>query len=259
MQHVDNYEQTMKEKIEILSISDKGLVRKKNEDAISYSYNLNGDLIAIICDGIGGLSAGDFASLYISRELSLNFANTSFHNEEDLYNFFDENIKRINSYIYNLSLTNEKFHGIGSTLCAIIVFKNYLYAFNIGDSRLYELKNDLIQISEDHSFVNTLIKKQLITKEEALNHPKRNLITNAVGINKNIKYDRYKILFNAKYYLLSTDGLHSYLSHEMIKKIISSEKKEQDKLNELLKLVYQNGAIDNITVVLIINKGDYNE
>jgi protein phosphatase len=158
-----------------------------------------------------------------------------------------------NKKIYDLEKTDEKYKGMGTTLVLLLKVKSNLYYMSIGDSRIYYLSSDfskLEQVTIDDTYVNELLRTNVITKEEALNHPQKHVLTKAVGILKNISTE-VKILEKEKgYILLCSDGATNMLKEEDILNIFS--KSSFEKLAEdIITKANSNGGVDNITVIIV--------
>ena len=236
-------------------MSDIGLTRESNQD-VFYCYRKDENFcFAFVCDGMGGQNGGDVASNMVLNFFSKNIPKEF---EKDIK---DEEIKKlvfsyyekINKDIFDVANANELLKGMGTTCSTVVIRNNKMMIFNVGDSRVY-LKKDkfLRQLTVDHSYVQTLVDCGDITKEEAKTHPRKNEITNAVGILENIKID-YKEIEVQKddFVLLCSDGLTNQCSDEIIGDIIEKEKDIKDSVKNLIDISNFNGGKDNITVILI--------
>ena len=233
--------------------TDKGKVREGNEDYIltfkGYNYYL-----LIAADGMGGYNAGEVASKMAALEIR-DFIYNKFNDyfgQEDLLN---DAIKDSNKKVYEESQKNSDYKGMGTTItCALIVNDN-LYIGHVGDSRAYVINNKGIsQITEDHSYVQQLINNGSITKNEAINHPQRNLITRAVGTDKNIVVDTFEVKFkDDEMLLLCTDGLTTYLNNDEIYDILNKYK--ENGIDILIDTANERGGTDNISAI-VARKGD---
>ena len=232
------------------SITDIGKVRTKNQDAYAVLNNQKGDFLAFVCDGIGGNKAGEVASFETMNYFKENFfLNNGFNNLEDAKIYLQFHLKQVNHHILELAKNNEDYEGMGTTISGILFtsFGNLL--FNIGDSRCYGYNNELIQMSEDDSFVAELYRCGKISYEETLTHPKRHYLTKAIGIYEPLEVKVTKV---NKYplYLICTDGLHGYVSKEHISRILKETKPLKDKANNLKDAALLTGGYDNITFIL---------
>ena len=162
-------------------------------------------------------------------------------------------IKKANKDIYKKSLDFEEYKGMGTTVSLCYIFKDYVFIGHVGDSRIYRIENDnILQVTEDHSLVNELIKKGEITKEEAYNHPQKNMITRAVGTSYDLEIDieEFKYKKDNKL-LLCTDGVFNMLHDYDILEIIKKNVFIADAIDELVNRAKANGGSDNITAMII--------
>ena len=228
-------------------ITDKGLKREQNQD--SYVIVDDGDaLLVAVCDGIGGHQAGDIASTLTCNTLSSCFRNEYDGDPED---WFRLALKKVNRKVYEEASGNPDLKGMGTTLVAAIITEDRTYILNVGDSRCYYFnKNDeLIQISEDHSLVNDLVRIEgmELEKAEAVG---RHIITRAVGIWPVVEGDIYELSDDFRYLMLCSDGLHDYVGADKIIDILKDSRSTNKKLEELVDTANEVGGYDNITVIL---------
>ena len=241
--------------------TDVGAKRKNNQDSYAV-FSKSGYFCAIVCDGMGGAKGGNVASgLAVKTFASIVKKAFSAINADDYDEF---KIKRLlktavdetNFAVYQKSLTSSEYEGMGTTLVAVIGCLCGTFAVNIGDSRLYrQIDGVLQQISTDHSFVQYLIEKGDLSPAEANNHPNKNIILRAIGVNESVEGDYFRI-DNYDRLLLCTDGLTNHVSDERISTIISgaySTKSSSLKARTdlLIKEANDGGGLDNITAVLI--------
>jgi serine/threonine protein phosphatase PrpC len=236
---------------DFVSHTDRGRVRDRNEDFLSYSDTINGHLF-VVCDGMGGHNAGDVAS-----ELGVNTLK-DFLNESYISNPFEALEKAIlyaNKVIYNQALGNDYLLGMGTTIVAALIRDDRVYYGHAGDSRLYLHRNHVLdQMTEDHSAIQHLLKSGYITLQEAKDHPKRHEITRALGLSLVFEPDispRAIIPQNDHIMMICTDGLTNMVGHEEIAKILDNPYSLNDKANKLVSRANRNGGQDNISVMLI--------
>ena len=234
-------------------ISDIGLVREKNQDSYLVVENKYGDFLAIVADGIGGGKAGEVASGETIKYFNEIFKESGpFEAIDDAIEFLNYHIEKVNKTVYELSLTNEDYHGMGTTLTGILINKNGNISLNVGDSRVYGfIDSKMFKLTTDHTLVNQMLEKGQINYEESLNHPKRHYLVKAIGIFDYMRGDVHKVK-DMDYYLVCSDGLHGYVSDEEITELINDEDKSvDDKVIELKDTALLKGGYDNITVILI--------
>lgn len=234
--------------------TDIGLKRKTNQDTIYASKDSNIPLF-LVADGMGGHKAGEVASKMVKDILVSNF--TSKENDlnlnMDLEKFIKLTIEEANTKIYLKSSRNKEYKGMGTTLTAAYIEGETIYIGHVGDSRAYIINDGkIIQITEDHSYVNQLMKTGTITKEEAKNHPKKNMITKAVGSSSILEVDSMKInIKKDDILILSSDGLTNMVSDDEILNHFQSDLEIQKICDKLVDKANYNGGNDNISIVAI--------
>lgn len=231
--------------------TDVGSKRSMNQDFLYCSENAVGSFqnLFIVADGMGGHKAGDHASkLCVSSMVEA--IEKSVHKTP--VSIFEEAVDVANSRIYQEAQENVVFEGMGTTMVACTLVGNTMYVANIGDSRLYLLRETISQITDDHSLVEELVKKGNLTESEARVHPQKNIITRALGTDVQVSADYFEVPVQAgDTILLCSDGLSNMLDDEDLEYII----KRSDTLEEagalLIAQANQNGGDDNITAVLV--------
>jgi len=236
---------------DFISLTDTGTERKKNEDYLAYFDTFNGHIF-VVCDGMGGHQGGDIAS-ESAVELIGDFFNSNYH--KNPFEALENAISFANKELYSQSKQNPDLYGMGTTIVIALIRDNRVYYGHAGDSRLYVFsKNKLEQFTRDHSYVNQLIDKKIITEKEAKSHPRRNEITRALGLTGSIEAEITSSAFLPKendMLLLCSDGLNNMLSDKNIQKILSSGKIIEEKAFDLIQQAIDNGGTDNISVQLV--------
>lgn len=242
--------------MKIVAKTDKGLVRDNNQDSYAVG-ELPGEVAwAVVCDGMGGAAGGNIASALAVKVIS-DKINTSYNQnmcDSSIKNLLDSAITAANIEVYDMADAHSELKGMGTTVVCAIVRDNTAFIAHAGDSRAYIAKNnELTQITTDHSLVQDLVNLGKITQEEAENHPKKNLITRAVGVDKQIQIDFVQTDFgDDEVLILCTDGLTNYISSdEMLHDI--SDGQYYAFADRLVKHANGNGGGDNITVVAMAN------
>lgn len=236
-------------------MSDVGKKREFNQDSFYYKKLNEEKCLAFVCDGMGGVKGGGIASNLVKelfcRKIPKHLEKVC--SIEDIKNLIFDCYEEANDFIFRRSLADESLKGMGTTCITTVIYKNCLMVFNVGDSRVYVKFNDVFkQLTVDHSYVQTLVDCGKITKEQAKFHPRKNEITKAVGITKNINIDFQT--FNVEkdsFILLCTDGLTNSCSDEQIANIIECEEDVLNGVKRLVEVANFNGGYDNITAVLI--------
>ena len=238
--------------MKVVSATNVGNYRKNNED--SYFLNESKNLY-ILADGMGGHLAGERASNMATEIIGRDFeGEREVKSIDDAIEILSSSIRDANKKIYESSQENEDYRGMGTTLSAGLILDNVLIYSNIGDSRIYKINKDMEQITKDDSFVNYLIEIGEITEEEAKNHPKKNVLTKAMGTTPDIEVIVNTLNIGEKdIFLFCSDGLTNMVSDEDIFKIVK-ENSPEDAGDKLLDLALKNGGMDNITFILVFNE-----
>ena len=231
----------------------KGIVRENNEDAC---FVIPSHDVYIVADGVGGNNSGEIASSTAVSEIAA-FVNegdlASCQNAEEIFGFFYEALEIANDTVFKMGVENEANRGMATTAVSAYVRDDTAYVSNIGDSRAYLFRNGrLNRITTDHTYVNELISKGLITEEEAENHRQKNVITKALGTERLADPDFYKVsLEKNDILMLCSDGLHGEVPQEAIEKILDEGKSMNETCTLLVEEAIRYGGRDNITVVCI--------
>ena len=234
--------------------TDVGKVRVSNQDTFMIYELPDSILLAVVCDGMGGANAGNVASK-LAAETIPNFIERSYRsglNRFELLNLLKNAIVSANIEIFGAACNNAELKGMGTTVVATLVSKDFTLVANVGDSRAYIIGDDITQLTRDHSVVQTLIESGKLTAEEASTHPKKNVITRALGIDENILVDaeEFTPLKDGETLLLCSDGLTNFVKAEDIKDIVGSSSKEKA-AEILVARANHNGGGDNVTAVTV--------
>lgn len=239
--------------LKTFSITDIGLKRKLNQDYVFSSEMQVGKLpnLFVVADGMGGHKAGDYASREATRTM-VEYIETC--EDDNPIMAIRKAIELANSRLIEKSRESEDYAGMGTTIVAATIIEDCLYVANVGDSRLYLLNQELKQITKDHSYVGEMVRMGSLDEEEARFHPKKNVITRAVGGGDEIQIDFFEIpLSPGDVILMCTDGLTNMLDDSEIRLIIEKQRDVVEKAQALVKAANENGGMDNITVTIIEN------
>ena len=242
--------------MKIAAKSDKGLVRSNNQDSYA-AGELPGNVAwAVVCDGMGGAAGGNVASATAVKLISEKIA-TCYHSgmtDGSIKNLLVSAIDSANTLVFDTAAQNEALLGMGTTVVAVIINVDRVYVASVGDSRVYIVSQNMFQVTTDHSVVQNMIDNGEITKEEARYHPKKNVITRALGVEREIRVDFFQeeIDKDKDIVLLCTDGLTNYVDEHTIYSIAKSSSRYEI-ADELVKTANDNGGGDNITVVVLSN------
>ena len=233
--------------------SDVGKVRANNEDAIYVNNEGPTPLpnLFIVADGMGGHNAGDVAS---KKAISA-FCEYFNDNSDYVYveDFLADALLYANVQVHTDAQADTSLSGMGTTLSAVTTDADNLYYAHVGDSRIYIVsESHIMQITRDHSLVAEMTERGIITKEEAMCHPEKNVITRAVGTDIHVNVDKgYFPLDNVKYILICSDGLTNMVVDAEIYDIMMSETKMQEKVDCLIAKANEAGGDDNISVIVM--------
>ena len=239
-----------------IGISDIGKCRKNNEDAyfVGTSEHEETRNLFVIADGMGGCNAGEVASSYAIETLIKHVSeNRKNHSSDDILDLLAGALVEANKKVYEKSNSGIEFAEMGTTLVAAMLENKKIHIAYAGDSRAYLIRQkEMTQMTMDHSYVMELVKLGSITREEAKTHPKRNVITRAIGIRESVEIDTVvQKVEKGDYYLLCTDGLSGMLNDEEILGIISKRIAFDKKAQRLIDTANKKGGHDNISLILI--------
>jgi len=244
-------------KIFVQAKSEAGRKSPENEDHIQLPDQgqevIEKGQLFVLCDGMGGYNAGEIASDLCSKWLMEDFYNSDI--EIKIEDWLHSKLEEINKRIYKKSLEDESLSKMGTTIVNLLIKDCNAYINNIGDSRVYLFSEDtLTQITEDHTVIWELYKKDLLAKDDFISDPRKNLLTHALGLNLNTNINSYKIELPAKYvFLMCSDGLTDVTLDQQIEQII----KESDNLKKCSEELYEisqiNKSRDDVSIILISN------
>jgi Serine/threonine protein phosphatase len=238
--------------------TDKGSVRELNEDYCNVISGYPGIPDAfIIADGMGGHNSGEIASKAAVDCITNAILETPelFSENNDAADAIRKLMLTANDTVYKKSLEGSGNFGMGTTLILAVIIGKTMYIGHVGDSRLYHIKKDsMTQITTDHSYIEELIRNGSLTREEGAKHPKKNIITRAIGCFEEIEVDTYICELEADdYFVMCTDGLTNMLEDEEIKRTVVGNTTSKA-CEELVFKALKNGGEDNVTVIVIKNE-----
>ena len=232
-------------------LTDKGRKRELNEDYVFASEKPVGNLpnLFIVADGMGGHNAGDFASDFTVKtmveEIELSF-------EKNPSIIFQKAISVANRKLREIASEDLSKRGMGTTVVAATCLGKYLQVANVGDSRLYVVNDTIKQITTDHSYVEEMIRRGSLQRENARSNPNKNIITRAVGAKDDIQADIYVVeLKPGDMLMMCSDGLSNMLEDEEMRMIIKRQRDIVEMAEKLVRAANENGGKDNISVILI--------
>lgn len=238
-------------------LTDTGRVREHNEDSVTILKNLNGEYLAVVADGMGGHRKGEVASALTVAHLGKRFTESaSIGTISDAVNWLSDNINEINSEILDYGEKNENSKGLGTTVVAAIITKEFLIFANLGDSSGYVVKNKkLHRVTKPHTLVNLLVDAGDLTEEQAKNHPKKNVLMKALGAAEKAEPDIFDVDNGSEEIFLCSDGLTSMLNDEQIEKVLLEDNLSvEEKVVKLIKKCNARGGTDNISIVYLVRE-----
>lgn len=235
------------------SATDIGLKRDENQDAVRCEY-FGHNLLAVVCDGMGGERAGKEASSLAVEEFFQRFSAGYSENlsDDDIRKLLISSVSAANSVIYTKARFDFKNFGMGTTCVAAYVNSKTAFIINVGDSRAYLITDSgLHRITTDHNVASLLYEQGKITEAEMETHPQKHMLVRAVGVEKTVSADAFILDYEEKIsLLLCSDGLSGYCSDDEIYDVISKASFD-DVADELVNLALGKGGRDNITVAVI--------
>lgn len=240
--------------MKISAKTDVGKVRSNNQDFYLAGELPNGVTWAVVCDGMGGAMGGNIASETAAKIISEKLS-SGYHegmNDNSVKHLIISAVESANAGVYSKSKSDEALHGMGTTAVVVVINSDTMYLAHVGDSRIYVVsKDNITQLTSDHSVVQLMVDNGEITPEEAREHPKKNVITRALGVEDTVRIDYSQEVYNEnEIVLLCTDGLTNYVSDEEILNIC----KESDSFllaDTLVCAANEHGGGDNVTVVTV--------
>ena len=236
----------------IYSATDVGQKRKMNQDYVFASSDPIGNLpnLFVVADGMGGHNAGDYASSHAVTSMVEEIRQDADFNPIKVIRHA---IECVNTEILTQAQQDEKLRGMGTTMVAATIVGHYAYVANVGDSRLYVVGEQIQQITKDHSLVQEMVRMGELDAEQARKHPKKNIITRALGAERTVDVDFFDLkLEPGNVVLMCSDGLSNMVEDDRIGEIISDTDRDlQERGQALISEANRNGGKDNIAIVLI--------
>lgn len=233
------------------AVTDIGCKRQINQDFVYLSETPVGNLpnIFIVADGMGGHNAGEFASKYAVETIVEEVRASS---EKNPTIILGRAIDKANAYIRQKAGGDNALMGMGTTIVIATCIGKNLEVANVGDSRLYLVNDRIEQVTIDHSLVEEMIQRGGIDRRSARNHPKKNIITRALGAKSTIEADFFNLkLEEGDIVMLCSDGLTNMVEDEDIRKTLKSGGNLKERAEALVRMANDNGGKDNISVIII--------
>lgn len=235
--------------------TDIGKAREINQDYYSIPKSEDSLQIFILADGMGGYNGGEVASS-LAAESARNYIENNFdkmeHTKENILELVKSAIEYANMVVFEKSQLDQELSGMGTTLDICFIYNNKIYIGHVGDSRVYRIRKELIRkLTKDHSYVQQLVEDGKITREEANHHPKKNMLTKALGCTAYVEPDiRARNLEAGDILVMCSDGLTNMVEEKEIYQKVKENPETAPKV--LVDLANEAGGYDNITVITII-------
>ena len=234
--------------MKVYAITDIGRARALNED--SYYVTREGERFCAVADGMGGHNAGEVASAMAVQVFSRHMREVEHITTQALC----AAVERANDEVYRAALENEGMSGMGTTFSALARQDGDVLLAHVGDSRIYLIREGaMFQLTTDHTLVEEMIRKGMLTPREARFHPHRNIITRALGTDPRIEIDLVQMAARTgDVFFLCSDGMTNYAQEREILRTAVGEGDWQDKLKHLVSVALENGGADNITALFAV-------
>ena len=244
-------------------LSDVGLQREGNEDAFAVQSSLG---LYIVADGMGGHLAGEVASRVAVEIITKGFERWMETDtpEDELFGYPDASLSKVGNYllssirlanrvIYEMATEYEQYNGMGTTIVALLVKPGLIIAANVGDSRMYMVRDGRIErMSKDHTIVSEHIEMGVMTEEEAVRSPLRHILTRNLGSAEHVDAEVFEIVPSGRdRFILCTDGLTDLANDKEILKVAQKEHDPELLCRSLIDLALERGGHDNTTVVSV--------
>lgn len=237
--------------MESFSLTDTGRLRESNQDSVFCEENAVGAFpnLFLVADGMGGHNAGDLASKICVEQYVERMRNSD---KRTPVSAMQDAVKAANDAIIEKSMEDPVYRGMGTTLVGLMIEEHFAYIVNIGDSRLYLIRDQIQQITVDHSLVEEMVLSGEIEKAQMRTHPNKNIITRALGTAREPRPDCFEIeVRSGDIFLLCSDGLSNMLDDKEIEQIIREEEVLENAGKRLVEAANEAGGKDNISVVLV--------
>ena len=236
--------------------SDVGKVREINEDAFYISNSLDEVQLYMLADGMGGYNGGEIASK-LAIQSAKNYIENNFKeiekDKDSIIQLIGSSIEYANMVVYEKAKENKELSGMGTTLEVCLIYNNRAFIGHVGDSRIYRIRKEFMRkLTQDHSYVQKLVKDGTITQEEAAHHPQKNMLMKALGCNAFVEPDvMVKGFLKDDILIMNSDGLTNLVPQEEMFK--EAKKNIEQATKNLVQMANDNGGYDNITVIIIKN------
>ena len=238
----------------IAAKTDIGHRREENQDSYRAGRQSDDTVWAAVCDGMGGANGGKVASSIATATLEEYFLEhiDAAGTAEEIRRCMLEGIRMANSAIHTTALSDITLAGMGTTVVCVVVRGQEMQVAHVGDSRAYMLRNNAMRLlTRDHSIVQQMLEDGSITEQEAISHPKRNIITRVLGVEPEVEIDWMRVpVCSGDIVLLCSDGLSTYVPEDKIEKTLT-DTPFYEAPDALVQCALDVGGVDNVTVLLV--------
>ncbi len=238
----------------VFAKTDIGKVREINQDYYYTSEENSIPKLCILADGMGGYKGGEVASKLAvdsaRKYIENNFSN-NFSEKEEILKLIGNAVEYANMVVYEKSKEVQELEGMGTTLEVCLIYNNKAYIGHVGDSRIYRIRKDVIRkLTKDHSYVQQLVEDKKITREEAKIHPKKNMLTRALGCTPYVEPDlRARNFEKGDIFIMCSDGLTNMVEEKRIYELVKQD--INTAAGNLINEANSAGGYDNITIIII--------
>jgi protein phosphatase len=239
--------------MEAYFMTDVGKVRSHNEDSGGVFYNKEDQLLAIVADGMGGHAGGEVASQLATNLIQKKWEETNIkQNAKEIEGWIQQAVDEANELIYQEAKDGTELDGMGTTLVLAVCTQEFITVAHIGDSRCYLYREGkLKQLTEDHTLVNELLRTGHISQDDVAYHPRKNVLSRALGTEELVKTEVQTIMWEENDKLiLCSDGLSNKLSDEELRKHLEEESFDHIG-DKLVQIANERGGEDNISIALV--------
>ena len=238
----------------VFAKSDIGKARELNQDYYYISEDTDEPKLYILADGMGGYKGGEIASKLatdsVRKYIQTNFSSIA-KEKEEILKLINSAVEYANMVVYEKSKEIPELEGMGTTIEICLIYNNKAYIGHIGDSSIYRIRKDVIRkLTKDHSYVQKLVEDKKITREEAKIHPKKNMLTKALGCTAYVEPDlRARNFEKGDVFIICSDGLTNMVDEKRIYELVKND--ITTATDNLIKEANDAGGYDNITVIII--------
>mgnify|MGYP005784687383 FL=1 len=245
--------------MQVIMKSDIGRMRKVNQDYVRCYQQSDHECLVVLCDGMGGHNAGEIASQMACDDIIENYQQQeSLTDTSQIHDWILSAIQHAHMIVESKSHESQEFEGMGTTIVLVLCIHDNIYISHVGDSRVYWVTDEFIQLTRDDTLVNVLVDSGTISQAEARFHPQKNILLQAVGVSDSLNPSFLEKQINDGFLLVCSDGLYNSLSDEQMMSILHAQEDIETRASQLMDAANTYGGQDNISFALILTKGVVN-